>query len=181
MPLVSVDAKAIPMMHTENLSTLVSDSGIVRYRVKAKIWDTYSNGGDSYSYFPEKIHIEQFDSLFQVEVNIVADTAYYFDKKELGRAVGNVVVTNKEGKTFETNELFWNRKAPLKDGNAFYSFQRVKITNPDGSFIIGDNGFRSDQMLTSIFLFVGKGTINVEESADSLQQNTVRSDSLNLP
>jgi len=180
MPLVSVDAKAIPMMHTVDVSTLVSDSGIVRYHIEAKIWDIYSTDGNSYWYFPEKIHAEQFDSLFQVEVNIVADTAYYFDRKGLWRGVGNVVVKNAEGKTFETDELFWNSNATPNDGNAFYTFQKVKITNPDGSFIMG-NGFRANQTLTSIFVFMGKGAINVEESADSLQQNTVRSDSVNLP
>ena len=40
-PLVSVDLQAIPTMHTENLSTLISDSGITRYHLEAKIYDLF--------------------------------------------------------------------------------------------------------------------------------------------
>jgi len=181
MPLVSVDAKTIPMVHTENISTLISDSGIVRYRLQAKIWDMYSNTGDSYWYFPKGIHVERFDSLFHVEGSIVADTAYYYDRKELWRAVGNVVVKNTEGTTFETSELFWNQKAPSNDGKAFYTYQLVKITNADGNFMYGRNGFRANQSLNPIFLFSGKGELNVDESTDSLQQNTISPDSLQIP
>jgi len=181
MPLVAVDAKMIPMVHTENASTLISDSGIVRYRLDAKIWDIYSNAGDPYWYFPKGIHVERFDSLFLVEGSIKADTAYFFEKKELWRAVGNVVVKNVDGNTFETSELFWNQRALPNDGKAFYTFQKVKITSPDGSFLIGDNGFRSNQALNPPFLFSGKGELNVNESTDSVQQNTVRSDSMSIP
>jgi len=181
MPLVSVDAKVIPMVHTENASTLISDSGIVRYRLDAKIWDVYANTGDQYSYFPKGIHVERYDSLFHVEGSIRADTAYFYEKKELWRAVGNVVVKNVDGTTFETSELFWNQKAPPNDNNAFYTFQRVKITSPDGSFLIGDNGFRSNQALNPPFLFSGKGELNVNESNDSIQQSAVRPDSMSAP
>ena len=181
MPMVSVDAKTIPMVHSEDVSTLISDSGMVRYRLNAKIWDIYSKDGDSYWYFPEGMHVEQFDSLFHVEGSIKADTAYYFEKKGLWRAIGNVVVKNVEGTTFETSELFWNQKAHSTAGDAFYTFQPVKITNPDGNFMYGRNGFRANQSLTPIFLFSGKGELNVEESTDSIQQNTVRPDSIYSP
>ena len=73
--MVSVDVQAIPTIHTEDASMLISDSGITRYRLEAKIWDIYSNEGDAYWYFPEGIHVEQFDSLFRVTGSIVADTA----------------------------------------------------------------------------------------------------------
>ena len=181
MPLVSVDAQTLPTVHTTDALTLVSDSGVVRYRVGAKVWDMYSKAAEPYSYFPEGIHVEQFDSLFRADGSIIADTAYYFERKELWRAIGNVVVTRTDGTTFETHELFWNSKAPANDGNAFYTFQMVKITKPDGSFMYGQNGFRSNQALSPIVLFSGKGDILVTESTDSIQQNTVPPDSLARP
>jgi len=181
MPLVSVDVQAIPMVHTEDVSTLISDSGIVRYLLEAKVWDMYSKGVDPYWHFPKGIHVERFDSLFNVIGNIVADTAYFFEKKKLWRAIGNVVVKNMEGTTFETSELFWNQDAPANDGNAFYTHQIVKITKPDGSFLIGDIGFRSDQALEHPFLFLGKGELNIVESTDSIQQETVSPDTLPRP
>jgi len=181
MPLVFVDVEAIPNVHTEDALALISDSGITRYRLKAKIWDIYSVENEPYWYFPEGINVERFDSLFQVEGNIVADTAYYYEKKRLWHAIGNVVVKNMEGTTFETSELFWDQKVPPNDVNAFYTFQSVKITKPDGTFIYGLDGFKADQSLVTIFLFSGKGELNIEESPGSLEQDTLLSDSILSP
>lgn len=181
MPLVSVDVQAIPRIHSENVLTLISDSGIIRYRLEAKIWDIYSKQGEGYWYFPEGIHVEQFDAFLQEKGSIVADTAYYFEKKELWQAIGNVVVKNIEGRIFETSELFWDQKAPSNAINAFYTDRPVKIIEPDGSIAYGRSGFKADQSLNIIRLFSMKGEFNVEESTDSLQQNTTRSDSVQLP
>jgi len=184
MPLVSVDVHAIPMIHTTEVSTLVSDSGITRLKMKAKVWDIYSTDStkrDSYWHFPKGIFVEQFDSLFHVIGSIVADTAYYFERTKLWRAVGNVVAKNIEGKTFETSELFWDQKAPANSTYAFYTHQQVKITNADGSFMYGRNGFRANQSLNPPFLFSVKGEVNVEESTDTVSQNTNRPDSLRRP
>jgi len=177
MQMVSVDVKAIPVVRTENVSTLVSDSGITRFRMTTKLWEMYSNEKEPYWYFPKKIHVERFDSLFHVDTNIVADTAYYFEKKGLWRAVGNVVVKNTEGRTFETSELFWDRKVPEGVVNAFYTHKLVKILEPDGSYQYGTNGFASDQSLNTIRLFSMKADLAVEDSSDTIQQNTIKPDS----
>jgi len=179
IPLVSVDVKAIPILHTEDVSSLVSDSGITRYRLDAKVWDTYSMKDEgNVNVFPKGIHVERFDSLFNVEGSIVADTAYNYVKKELWRAVGNVVVKNMEGRTFETSELFWDTKAPPNSVNAFYTDKPVKIVEPDGNISYGRNGFKADRQLNIIRLFSMKGEFNVEESTDSLRQDIARSDSI---
>jgi len=183
MPLVSVDVQAIPIVHSEDVSSLITDeSGIVRYRLGAKIWDIYSNEGDPYWHFPKKILVEQFNSLFLVEATIVADTAYYYERKELWHAIGNVVVKNIAGTTFETSELFWDVKVPPNVVNAFYTYQPVKIVEPDGNITYGRTGFKADQSLNIIRLFSMQGEFNVvEEPTDSLGQNTMRSDSLQHP
>jgi len=177
MPLVPVDVRAIPTVHTVGVSSLVSDS---RLRMKAKIWDIYSEDStrNSYWYFPEGIFVEQFDSLFHVTGSIIADTAYYFEKTKLWRAIGNVVAKNAEGTTFETSELFWDQNAPANSTNAIYTHQQVKITKIDGSFQNGRSGFRANQSLKNIFLFSGDGEMNVVESPDTLQQSTNPPDSL---
>lgn len=171
MPVVSLDIQTIPTIHTENVSTLISDSGITRYRLEAKIWDIFSNTEEgSYWYFPEKFRVERFDSLFQEEGSIRADTAYYFEKKELWRAIGNVVVKNMEGRRFETSELFWNQKTPANEVNAFHTDKFVTITEPNGDITYGRNGFKADQSLNIIRLLAVKGEFYVEESADTIQQ-----------
>jgi len=183
MPLVSVDAKALPIIHSVDYFSLISDSGMTRCRITAKIFDIYSNEGDPYWHFPERIFVEQFDSLFQVNASIEADTAYYHEKSELWHAIGNVVAVNMEGTTFETSELFWDMKVPAGEVNAFYTFKMVKITKIDGTFIYGLDGFRADKSLSTLFLFSGKGELYIDESSppDSIKQDTIPTEIMPLP
>lgn len=179
MPLISIDIQAIPVVNTEDYTSLISDSGNV-YRINAKVCQIYSNDADPYSYFPKGIHVEQLDSLFQAAGDIVADTAYYFDRKELWRVVGNVVVKNLEGDIFETSELFWNVKVPQNVMNAFYTDKPVKILKPDNSVVYGDAGFTADQSLRVTRLFSGSADLYIDESTDSTQQKTTVNDSILL-
>ena len=78
--IVPVDAKTLPVSRTEDVLSLISDSGITRYRLKTKVWEVYTHP-EEYWYFPEKIYVEQFDSLLNVKGSIEGDTAYYFVKK----------------------------------------------------------------------------------------------------
>jgi len=178
MPLISVDAQALPMVHTENPSGLISESGITRCRIEAKIWDIYSNKGDGYSHFPKGIYVERFDSLFNVEGNLVADTAYYYEKKQLWQAIGHVVVKNMTGTVFETSELYWDQKVPAGVVNAFYTHQPVKITKPDGTVTYGQDGFKGDQSLNTYRLFGLKGDLIFHESSDLNQQSIIIHDTV---
>jgi len=170
---VSVDTKSIPAVHTENIRTLISDSGITRYNLQAKVWDIFSHVDDPYWYFPEGVYAERFDSLFQVEGNIKADTAYYFVKKELWRLIGNVFVKNMEGRTFETTELFWNQRASANATDAFSTREPVKITEPDGTVIDGRQGFKSNQSLSYLVLYSSGGELYFTES-DSIKNDSIQ-------
>lgn len=173
MPVVSVDAKLIPLMHTEDVSTLISDSGITRYHLEAKIWDSFSNAEEPYWYFPKGISVERFDSLLNIEGSIKADTAYYFEKKELWQLIGHVFVKNMEGRTFETSELFWNQAADPNSLDAFYTQEFVTITEPNGNVTFGRTGFRSNQSLSTVRLFSVGADLNVEEQTD-MQKDSIQ-------
>ena len=54
--------------------------------------------------------MEKFDTLFNIEASLKADTAYNYEKKGLWKLIGNVRVENLEGKKFETSLLFGTRK-----------------------------------------------------------------------
>jgi len=167
--IVSVDVKAMPTIRSTDVSMLMSDSGVTRNNMKTKVWEIYSKADEPYWYFPEGVNVERFDSLFQAEGSIQADTAYFFENKSLWHAIGNVVAVNKEGTVIETSELFWHEKAPAYDGNAIYSNKLVKITNPDGTFNYGNGGFRSNQALNPIYIFKLTGEFNIEESKEPPQ------------
>jgi len=182
MPIVSVDIETIPTVYTEGYSMLVSDSGMVRYRLNTNEWMMFSKVAEPYSYFPDGIHVEQFDSLFQVETEILADTAYHYEKSDLWHAIGNVVAKNKEGRIFETSELFWDRKVPLNTLNAFYTDKKVKVTEPNGTFFYGHKGFTADHNLNSPrFYDLSESELYIEESTDTPQQQMVKQDSIQAP
>jgi len=149
MDAVALDVKTLPLMHSEDVSTLISDSGITRYRMVAKIWDMYDNTQPqkSYWYFPKGIYVEKFDSLFNVEGSIESDTAYYYDKKSLWRAIGNVKAMNLKKEKFETQEMFWDQRL-----HKMYSDQPIRIEQVDGRVILGV-GFESNESMTEYNIF----------------------------
>jgi hypothetical protein len=177
MPIVSVDAQAIPIVHTDGVSELISDSGVTRYRLNAEIKDVYSNNNEEpYWHFPEKFYMEKFDSLFNIEANIKADTAYFYEKRELWHLIGNVIIMNLEGIIFETSELFWNMKTPADAPDAIYTDKPVKIILLSGDTQYHRNGFKSDQYLRYPMFFSTSEDITVRERTDSLDQEEVQPD-----
>ena len=78
---VTFDPENTYTLRTTDVSSLISDSGITRYRMNAKEWLVFGKAREPYSYFPQGVYVEKFDSLFNVEASVKADTAYYWDKK----------------------------------------------------------------------------------------------------
>ena len=72
---------SLPVMDTKGVTTLISDSGITRYRVNTAEWLIYDRKKPPYWAFEKGIYLEKFDSLFHTEASIKADTAYYYNKK----------------------------------------------------------------------------------------------------
>ena len=166
---VVFDPEKTYTMKATEVNSLVSDSGLTRYRLNAKEWLVFDKAKDPYWYFPEGIYVEKFDTLFQTEASIKADTAFYFSKRELWRLVGNVKVESLQGEKFDTSELFWNQK----EGKV-YSDKYIRIEQEDK--IITGVGFESNQEMTQYKIFNSKGTFPVSESKAS--ENTVEADSL---
>jgi LPS export ABC transporter protein LptC len=143
---VNIDTENLPSIRGENINTVISDSGIVRYRMQAQVHNIYSNDTATYWHFPEGIYLEKFDSLFNVEFWLKADTAYYFETIGLWQAKENVFIQNAEGHQFETSELFWDRTADPNSLNSIYTDKFVRINL--GDRIITSQGLRSNQSMT---------------------------------
>ena len=119
-------------MKATQIVTMVSDSGITRYKVVTAEWLMFDEAEEPYWFFPEKVHLEKFDSLFRVEASVDADTAYYYKRKELWKLSGNVRVKNLEGEQFETELLFWNACKGIKTLRTYQSFHRYSRENEGG-------------------------------------------------
>lgn len=165
---VAFDPERTYTMKATDVSTLISDSGITRYRLKAKEWLVFGKAADPHWYFPEGIYIEKFDTLFHTEASVKADTAYYYDKKGLWELIGNVEVESLQGERFETSQLFWNQK-----DEKVYSDKYIRIEQADK--IITGIGFESNQNMTQYKIFNSQGIFPISETAPA---DTARTDTI---
>jgi LPS export ABC transporter protein LptC len=144
-------------MRTTEVTTLISDSGITRYRANAKEWLVFSKAAEPYWYFPEGLYLEKFDTLFQAEAIVKSDTAYYYEKKDLWKLIGNVNIKNPEGEYFETSELYWDGAA-----EKIYSDKFIRIEQKEQ--VITGIGFESNQSMTKYKIFNSTGIFPVNEA-----------------
>ena len=117
---------SVSMMTTYGVNTLISDSGVIKYRIVTERWDVNTVRQPSRWEFMKGIFFEQFDEHFHVEAYIQADTAWYFDKLRLWKLRGRVNIRNIKGLIYTSEELFW-------DGNKheFYSTVFSRVVTPE--------------------------------------------------
>lgn len=172
---VAFDPEKTYTMKATDVSSLISDSGVTRYRINAKQWLVYGKAADPHWYFPEGIYVEKFDTLFRTDASIKADTAYYYDKKGLWELIGNVEIESLQGEHFETTHLFWNQK----EGKV-YSEQFIRIEQADK--VITGIGFESNQEMTQYKIFNSQGIFPINETRiDSTRQDTAAGATPALP
>ncbi|OAV70340.1 hypothetical protein Barb4_01419 [Bacteroidales bacterium Barb4] len=154
---MAFDPEQTYTMRTTNVSSLISDSGITRFRLNAKEVLMFDQAAEPYMYFPEGIYIERFDTLFNTEASVRADTAYQWNRKGLAKLIGNVEMNNLEGERFQTELLYWDRNE-----KRFYSDACIRIERHDR--IITGIGFESNENMTAYWITHPQGTIPVSET-----------------
>ena len=146
----------LPSMKTLGVSTLISDSGITRYKVEAEEWLIYDKKNPPYWAFEKGVYLEKFDTLFRIEASIKADTAYYHEKKKLWELKGNVQIMSLRGDKFQTDLLFWDEKK-----EKVYSDKFIQIEQDDK--VIRGYGFESNQDLTEYEIKNTTGIFTIED------------------
>ena len=91
---------SLPTMQSLGVTTLISDSGITRYKIVAEEWNIFDKKNPPYWAFEKGVYLEKFDTLLRIDANILADTAYYFEKKKLWELRGNVKILSLQGDKF---------------------------------------------------------------------------------
>ena len=150
------DRDSASMMTTYGVSTLISDSGVIKYRIVTERWDVNVVKNPSRWSFEKGVFFEQFDERFHVEAYIQADTAWYFDQQKLWHLRGRVRIRNINGLLYESEELFW-------DGNRheFYSNVFSKVTTPE-RYMEGTY-FLSDEHMSHYTVSNSKGSFERED------------------
>ncbi len=69
------DRDSMPVMVTHGVSKLISDSGVVRYKVIAEEWRVFDKTNPQRQEFPKGLFLLRYDKRFNVDLYITADTA----------------------------------------------------------------------------------------------------------
>lgn len=164
----------LPVMEATNFETLFTDSGEVRFLIKAPKLYQFDMQGTSFVEFPDGIQLIKYDADQNIISSITADYAKNFEKEQKWEAKNNVVATNAQGDTLKTEHLIWEEKT-----EKIYTEEFVRIIRSDQ--IITGIGFQSDQSMQNWRIKNPKGTIYIEvdntpqSSKDSVQQEPVQS------
>ena len=163
------DAAEVPTLRTLDVMTLISDSGVTRYRIKAPEWLIYEKAKEPYWFFPQGLYVEKFDSVFATEALIQGDTATYFKNKQLWRLDKNVRIENMKEETFLTSQIFWDQRK-----REIYSDSFIHIETPDE--VIEGYGFTSNEQMTRYKIRRTKSKYPIKRDtvpADSVKGDTV--------
>lgn len=117
---------SLPVMTTRGVSKLISDSGVIRYKIVAEEWRVYDKTNPPRWTFAKGILLVRYDDKFDVNMHITADTAYLYNQNEW-ELRGRVVLNDREvGTHLTTQELFWNMRTGELRSNVY-----TRLREPD--------------------------------------------------
>jgi len=138
----NIDPETTPTMLTRDVETLVSDSGVTRYRIVTPIWLMYDEAKQPYWRFPDGVRVIKFDNLMRNQATVDCDSATYLKNQQLWRLDGNVRINTVARERFLTNQLFWDQRR-----HKLYSDSFIRIEKPDRT--LEGYGFTANERLTS--------------------------------
>ena len=156
---------SVAMMISYGVNTLISDSGVIKYRIVAERWEVNTNRHPSRWIFDKGVFLEQFDEKFHVQSYIQADTAYYFDQQRLWELRGRVSILTKDGVRFHSEQLFWD-----ENKHELYSHVFSHLETPERT--LQGSYFVSDEKMTRYFVSNSKGSFvkgDLEGESDTLR------------
>lgn len=138
----NIDPEVTPTMVTRDVETLISDSGITRYRIVSPLWLIYDEATVPRWRFPKSLHLEKYDDFLHRIATIDCDSATYYKSRQLWQLDGNVRIQNVGNEKFLTRQLFWDQR-----NHTVYSDSFIHIERPDRT--LEGYGFTADERLTS--------------------------------
>jgi len=146
----------VAVLLTDSVQTLISDSGITRYRIEAPQWLVYDKTDPPYQEFPQGIYLEQFDEQLTVQASLKADYAHYDETTQIWLLRGNVHSLNRKGEEFDTPELNWDQKSHRVYSDSIIHIKREKS-------IITGIGFNSNEEMSQYTILNPTGVFPIKE------------------
>jgi len=162
---------SVAVMVSYGVNTLISDSGVAKYRIVTEQWDVNTNLNPSRWLFYKGIFLQQFDEKFHVQAYIQCDTAYYYDQLKLWELRSRVRILTKDGLRFSSNQLFWD-----ENKHELYSHVFSRLVTPERT--LQGAYFRSDEKMTKYYVSNTKGSfIRGDLDGSPNESGTIASDS----
>lgn len=152
------DRDSASMMISYGVNTLISDSGVIKYRIVTERWEVNTVRNPSRWIFEKGLFFEQFDEKFHVQSYIQCDTAYYYDQKKLWELRSRVSILTKDGLRFTSQQLFWDQAS-----HELYSNVPSRLVTPDRT--LEGTYFRSDERMTRYFVSNSRGSFEKTDIA----------------
>lgn len=152
------DRDSASMMISYGVNTLISDSGVIKYRIVTERWEVNTVRNPSRWIFEKGLFFEQFDEKFHVQSYIQCDTAYYYDQTKLWELRSRVSILTKDGLRFTSQQLFWDQAS-----HELYSNVPSRLVTPDRT--LEGTYFRSDERMTRYFVSNSRGSFEKTDIA----------------
>ena len=147
---------SVAIMSTYDVSTVISDSGHICYKIYADEWQVYAKRKPPFWAFEKGLYLEKLDTLMNVEATIKCDTAFYYNEMKLWKLIGNVNMKNPKDQRFYTDLLYWDQNEEL-----IYSDAYIRVEQEEQ--ITEGVGFSSNQDLSVWQIRNTKGIYTVEQ------------------
>ena len=142
---------SVAMMTSYGVNTLVSDSGVMKYRIVTERWEVNTSSMPSLWIFDKGLLLEQFDEKFHINSYIQCDTAYYYDQQKIWKLYGRVSILTKDGLRFNSEQLTWDQNKHELSSNVF-----SKLVTPERT--LQGSHFWSDEKMTRYYVSNSKGS-----------------------
>lgn len=155
----------MPTMKTENVSTLISDSGRIQYKIVSPLWSVYDQLDTPYWSFPKGLYLQKYDREFKVIATVAADSAKFFKDQKLWRLEGHVEMHKMPGDLFLSQRLFWDQRH-----GKIYSDTFIHIENEN--HVLEGYEFESNERLTSYTVKRPTGIFPVKDPKDDTPEES---------
>ncbi len=146
----------LPSMQVQQLESVITDSGMVKYRFIAPLMLQYDKNNPPYTEFPEGLHFIVYNRNHEIEAQIKSKYAIYWQAKELWDLQNDVEAVNFKDEVINTEQLFWDAKA-----HTIYSDEFIKITT--ATDILTGYGFESDEQFQDYRIKRISGIVELQE------------------
>lgn len=126
----------------EELSTEDSTQTRIVAVLKSPLSEDFTNLRFQYRTFPEGLRVEHYDEQGRLST-IEADYAIIYAQTNIIDLQGNVLMRTFDGKTLETEQLFWDRGSEW-----IFTEERFTLTNPEEGSVLNGEGMDFNREFT---------------------------------